>query len=69
MSHVMCHVSCVMCQESCVMCHVSGAMCPVSGSPVRCQVSHFFYKVMELVGGGPVINMAAKVQFTKLVNF
>ena len=44
-----------------VMCHVSHVRCHVSG--VRCQVSNiiiisFVYKVVELVGGGSVINGA-----------
>ena len=50
LSHVMCHMYLVM-----VTCHVSHVMC---------QVSHiFFYKVVELVGGGCVINGAYPVYF------
>ena len=54
------------------MCYMSGVTCHVSGvtfhvSRVWCQVSYFFllllffYKVVELVGGGSVINVAYPV--------
>ena len=55
MSHIMCHMSYVTCHVSHVMCHTS---C------VTCHVSHVFSiiifldKVLELVGGGSVINGA-----------
>ena len=64
---VMCHMSCVTCHMSCVTCHVS---------PVTCQNFFFlhFYnqkiknkkpekmdRVVELVGGGSVINGAYPV--------
>ena len=60
------------CHMSCVMCHVSGVRCQMSDvtchmSCVRCQVSHVkchMDKVVELVGGGSVINEAYPVQFT-----
>ena len=42
---------------------MSHVRCQVSG--VRCQVSHV--KVVELVGGGSVINGAYPVQFKKQV--
>ena len=49
-----------------IRCPVSGVRCQVSG--VRCKVSFYFYffssdKVVELVGGGSVINGAYPVQF------
>ena len=44
----MCHVSCVTCQVSGVTCHVSRVTC-------------FFDRVVELVGGGSVINGAYPV--------
>ena len=47
-----------------VRCQVSGVRCQVSG--VRCQViflDFFFYKLLELVGGGSVINGAYPVYF------
>ena len=43
MSHVTCPVSCVTCQVSGVTCHVE-------------LFIYLFYKVVELVGGGSVIN-------------
>ena len=53
-----------MCHRSCVTCQVPGVRFQVSG--VRCQVSGvtFFLagvgdKVVELVGGGSVINRAS----------
>ena len=63
-----------MCHMSCVTCHMSGVRCQVS--LVRCQISCvkcnflfcFFifikknYKVVEIVGGGFVINDAYPVQ-------
>ena len=58
----------VRCQVSGVTCHMSHVRCEVSG--VTCQVSHvtfFIYflldKVVELVGGGSVINGAYLVYF------
>ena len=63
MSRVMCHVSRVTCHVSDVMCHVSGVTCQVSG--VSCFfcffVVVFLDKVVELVGGGSVINGAYPV--------
>ena len=46
---VTCHVSHVMCHMSCVTCHM---WC------VTCNVSHVACHMMELVGGGSVINGA-----------
>ena len=43
----MCHMSCVTCQLSHVMYHMSGVMCQVSQN-----FFFFFWKVVELVGGG-----------------
>ena len=62
-----CHMSCVRCQVSGGTCQMSRVMCHVSG--VMSQVSHvsfkkkktFLYKVVELVGGGSVINGAYPV--------
>ena len=79
-SHVTCHMSCVRCQVSGVKCQVSGVRCQVSG--VTCCMSHvrshvscnfllfffFFYKVVELAGGGSVINEAYPVQFALLLD-
>ena len=64
----MCHVSCVMCHVSCVKCRLS---------PVTCQNNFFLHnkiyitdfflslkkldKVVELVGGGSVLNGAYPV--------
>ena len=48
----MCYMSGVKCQVSGVRCQVSGVRWPVSG------VTIFFYKLVELVGGGSVINGA-----------
>ena len=56
----MCHMSGVPCQVPGVMCQVSRFRCHVSG--VTCQVSRVmlhmspFFKVVELAGGGSVIN-------------
>ena len=53
---------CVTCRMSGVTCHMSGVRCQVSC--VTCQVSDdfifyfIFFKVVELVGGGSVINGA-----------
>ena len=61
MSHITCNMSHVMCQLSRVRCHVSGVTC-----------NHFFLfffssffidKVLELVGGGSVINGANPSSF------
>ena len=58
MSHVMCymsgHVSCVTCHMSHVTCHVSHDTIIFSSS---------LDKVVNLIGGGPVINGAYHVQF------
>ena len=40
-------------------CHVSGDICQVSG--IRCQIFLFVDKVVLLVAGGSVINMAYPV--------
>ena len=53
MSRVRCHLSGILCQVFCVRCHMS--------------YIYFFYKVVELVGGGSVINGAYPVQFMKKV--
>ena len=50
-SHVMCHVSHVTCHVSCVTSHVS------------LSFIIFLNNLMELVGGGSVINRAYTVQF------
>ena len=49
----MCHMSRVRCDVSGVRCQESGVMCHVSG--VKCLIIIFFYKVVELFGGGSVI--------------
>ena len=51
-----------MCHMSHIMCHVSGRTCQVSR--VRCH-AYFFYKVVEKVCGGSVINGAYHVYFIK----
>ena len=48
---------CVMCHMSCVTCHVSHVTCHMSH--VKCHVSHV--NLVELVGGGSVINGAYPV--------
>ena len=53
MSHVMCHVIRDMWYTSHVMCHVICDMCHMTH--VTCHMSD---KLMELVGGGSVINGA-----------
>ena len=55
MSHIMCHVSGVSYQVSSVRCHMSGVTCQVK------LFMFFFYKEVELVGGGFVINGAYHV--------
>ena len=75
MSHVMCHVLRVTCHVSHVTCHLS---------PVTCQIFFYFYillifffffftlkkfdKVVELIGGGSVINGAYTVYFSSITN-
>ena len=51
----MCHLSCVTCHVSHVTCHVSHVTCHMS------HVKKKFDKVVELVGGGSVINGAYPV--------
>ena len=71
MSLVMCHMSRVMCHVSCVMCHVSRVTCHMSKKKLYFNFLIFFLllflkkldKVVELVGGGSVINGAYPVQF------
>ena len=63
MSHVMCHVSCVNCHMSHVTCHVSHVKCQQTK---KFDIKFFLCKkkldnVMELVGGGSVINEADPV--------
>ena len=61
-SRVRCHMSGVPCQVSRVRCHVSHVTCQMSR--VRCQMSLFFFflnKLVELVGGGSVINRTYSV--------
>ena len=53
---------CVTCPGSIVTFRISGVTCQVSH--VRCHM-HFFYKVVELVGGGSVINGAYPVFFDR----
>ena len=73
-SGVRCHVSGVMCQVSRVRYHMSGVTCQMSHvrcqvSGVTCQINIYMYicfvffwdKVVELVGGGSVINRAYPV--------
>ena len=57
MSGVVCHVSGVTCQVSRVRCHVSGVTCQVILSSSS-FLSLFLEKLLELVGGGSVINGA-----------
>ena len=57
----MCHVSRVMCHVSCVTCHVLRVTCHVS-----IFLIFFLDKVVNLIGGGSVINGAYPVQFTIL---
>ena len=63
-------MSCVQCQVSGVRRQVLGVRCHVSG--VTCQVSCFlllfFFKVVELVGGGSVINGAYPVYLYRKVD-
>ena len=64
----MCHMSGVKFHVAGVTCHMSGVTCQVSGvrsqvSGVRYHMSQFIFKffvekVVELVGGGSVINRA-----------
>ena len=56
----MCPMSYVTCHGSHVTCHVSHVMCNVS-----CVIIYIFFlhKVLELVGGGSVINGAYPVLF------
>ena len=54
MSRVICHLSGVICQVSRVRCHISGVTSQVS-------LFLFFYKMVELFGGGSVINEADPV--------
>ena len=57
MSHFMCHVSCVTCHVSHVTCHMSHVL-------FLC-----FEKVVELAGGGYVINGAYHVYFFNLIKW
>ena len=64
-SHVTYHMSHVICQVSGVTCHVSGVLCHVSHCFCVCVCVCVFWgwgdKVLELVGGGSVINGAYTV--------
>ena len=62
MYFLMCHVSRFTCHMSCVMCHLSH----VTFFPFFFWSLKIFYKVVELVGGGSVINGAYPVQFLKI---
>ena len=48
-----------MCHMSRVRYHMSGFTCQLSG--VKCHHCYFFYKVVEVVDGGSVINGAYPV--------
>ena len=69
MSCVMCHVSHIMCHVSPVTCHVSPVTCHMSKNMLHVlnkeniyiYPSEKFDKVVELVGGGSVINGAYPV--------
>ena len=78
MSRFMCHVSCVMCHVSHVTCHMSHVTCHLSRLTFHMiffilfcsekkieKKSHLniFDKMVELVGGGSVINGAYPVLF------
>ena len=54
----MCPVSHVRCRMSLVMCHMWCVMCPVSRVRVLCLNIFFCHKVLELAGGGSLINRA-----------
>ena len=64
-----CNLSCGTCNVSHVTIHLSPVICHMS--PVTCRMLHaifffllfFFYKLVKLVGGGSVINMARPVYF------
>ena len=58
----MCHVSRVMCHMSYVTCHMSRVMCHRSLKKLNKKSD----KVVELVGGGSVINGAYPVQFVHI---
>ena len=55
----MCHMLCVKFHASHVTCQVSGVTCHVSS--VIFSFSFLFYKLVELFGGGSVINGAFPV--------
>ena len=50
-----------------VVCHVFSVTCQVSG--VMCNIFFLFYNVVELVGGGSVINGTFPVYFLILLDF
>ena len=55
-SHVICRMSHVTCHMSCVMCHMSHVTCYMSHVTVYIYIYISFYKVVELIGEGSVIN-------------
>ena len=69
MLHVTCHMSRVTCHVSRVTCHVSHVTCQKKKIYILIKKKLFFFylkkmdKVVELVGGGSVINGAYPVQF------
>ena len=60
MSHVITHMSCVIC------CHISHVMCHISHITCHLFLYFFFYKVVNLVGGGFIINGATAFTFKEV---
>ena len=61
LSHTICHVSRVMCHVSCVLCHVSPVTYFFLFKKGKKSGQQKFDKVVELVGGGSIINGAYPV--------
>ena len=64
---VMCHMSHVKCHMSHVTCHVSHVMCHISHVTIF-FIFYFFYKVVNLVVVGSVINGATPSSFVRLIH-
>ena len=63
MSHVTCHMSRGTCHVSHVTCHMSRVTCHFFLLLLLLSFSFFLDKVLELIGGGSVINGATPSSF------